>query len=58
MNKQQLKNAIADRKQESKAMHAEYVAKRDTDKGAADYAWEMMERLDREVETLELQIAE
>jgi hypothetical protein len=57
MKTTELKKAIADRKRESKSMYAEYVAKRYTDKGLADYAWQMMEQLDREAEELESQIA-
>ena len=56
--RQSIQKQIADRKRESKAMHAEYVEKRDADKGAADYAWETSERLDKEIEQLEAELAE
>jgi hypothetical protein len=39
-------------------MYAAYDEKRDTDKGAADYAWETSERLDKEIEHLEAELAE
>jgi hypothetical protein len=57
-SRQSITKAIADRKQESTAMHAEYVAHRNTESGAADYAWETSERLDKEVERLEAELAE
>lgn len=44
---------ITELKKAANAMYEEYVAKRDTDKGAADYAWEMYLSLDRQIEQLE-----
>ena len=35
------------------AMYEEYLKHVDKDKGAADYAWEMYQRFDREIEQLE-----
>ncbi len=57
MSKRQLTSKIEELKRGADAMYAEYVAKRDTDKGAADYAWEMYRQLDKEMQKAEEELA-
>jgi sarcosine oxidase delta subunit len=44
---------IAELKRASDAMYAEYLNARDTDKGAADFAWEQYQSFVLQIERLE-----
>jgi hypothetical protein len=44
---------ITELKTASSAMYAEYIAKRNSDAGAADYAWDMYQQLDLQLERLQ-----